>query len=403
MMDRRSSLLAVSPVYNHAILRGRDAETDSFYGTYQCCLHVALTTRVTDPRDKVFALRSIFPNTLWPVTVDYKAPIEEIFTEAARCVILHEQNPLNMLELLQPSLSRPKLPSWVPDLSLTFATIPEMDTTFVKPSNSRSKPFLNGQSLVVQGYEIDTIEICGDVFPRVLVQPGETISDVQKRGDTIIYTQKMVQSISVLRKWCQVVADYGLYRSMAREESIAMLISSIMHRLLFRHSKNSGADEKLERDLHMYFVLIDVGTDNSDSLSTDELESAITLDEPYPWRRDDSSIEPMGRADLVQPNSLEAKILIGILMCEFGVLHCRLHLLFQNAKFFITRLGRIGFGDATIEPGNIVALFAGGRVPYIIGVNQETQYLKGRAFLNGAMEGEDWPDDESLLRDFVIS
>jgi len=44
------------------------------------------------------------------------------------------------------------------------------------------------------------------------------------------------------------------------------------------------------------------------------LNTFITQGESYPWQRENFSIEPMDRANLVQPNSLEAKILIGILV-----------------------------------------------------------------------------------------
>jgi hypothetical protein len=103
MMDRRSHLSTVSPVYNHLTLwgTGYDPEIDSFYGARECCLRVALTVHATDPRDIVFALRSIFPDTLGRVAVDYNTTIEDIYIEAAKCVILHERNPLNTLELLQ--------------------------------------------------------------------------------------------------------------------------------------------------------------------------------------------------------------------------------------------------------------------------------------------------------------
>ena len=46
----------------------------------------------------------------------------------------------------------------------------------------------------------------------------------------------------------------------------------IMHRLLFNRNEDSGTDEKLERELHLFFRFINAGSDNSDSLSTDELE-----------------------------------------------------------------------------------------------------------------------------------
>jgi hypothetical protein len=350
---------------------------------------------------------------LGPVAVDYNATIEDIYIEAARCVILHEQNPFNMLELLQPSLKRPNLPSWVPDLSLTLATIPVIRTTFMEVLNSGSRPLMKGQNLMIQGYKIDTIEFCGDAFPQILVRPGDSMPDVPKRWGTI-YTQANIQSIKVLRHWCQIMNDYYLlYRPTDRKESTTTLISMLMQRLLFNRGAESpliqGNEETLKRAVDLFFRFITVGTDkvNPDSYSIDELESFITRNEPYPWQQDKSIIDPFSLVQCsnpVQPNSLEAKILIGTLLVDtLDTLHSQLHIQFQNSRFFITRKGRFGFADATVEPGDIIALFAGGRVPYVVAANRGGRYLKGFAFLNGAMGGEDWPRDESLLQDFVLN
>lgn len=59
----------------------------------------------SEPRDKVFALRELCLHVFGGITVDYNQTVEDIFTEASRCLILDSQN----LEVLYTSCSCRKL------------------------------------------------------------------------------------------------------------------------------------------------------------------------------------------------------------------------------------------------------------------------------------------------------
>ncbi|KAN0117091.1 hypothetical protein V8E51_003068 [Hyaloscypha variabilis] len=71
--------------------------------------------------------------------------------------------------------------------------------------------------------------------------------------------------------------------------------------------------------------------------------------------------------------------------------------------FFITTTGRMGSADALIEKGDQVYLFCGADVPYVVRSEGNRHRLMSAARIEGIMDGEAWPADESLLDYIVIS
>lgn len=48
--------------------------------------------KTSEPRDKVFALRKLCSAAFCAIKVDYDRPMEDLFTEATRCLIVATQN-----------------------------------------------------------------------------------------------------------------------------------------------------------------------------------------------------------------------------------------------------------------------------------------------------------------------
>jgi hypothetical protein len=66
---------------------------------------------------------------------------------------------------------------------------------------------------------------------------------------------------------------------------------------------------------------------------------------------------------------------------------------FQNAQgraFFKTKFGRMGVGPTDVQPGDVIALFSGLKVPMIIRGTGMNRRVVGPAFIYGAMHGELW-------------
>jgi len=66
------------------------------------------------PQDKIFALRTVFPQTFGQIPVDYDRDITEIHTEASIAIIRITQR-LDILRYACHGGKRPGCPSWVPD------------------------------------------------------------------------------------------------------------------------------------------------------------------------------------------------------------------------------------------------------------------------------------------------
>ena len=60
----------------------------------------------------------------------------------------------------------------------------------------------------------------------------------------------------------------------------------------------------------------------------------------------------------------------------------------RGRKLFSTSSGHIGIGDATLEPGDLVCVFLGGRTPFIIRPVDQKYKFVGECYLHGIMQGE---------------
>ena len=83
-------------------------------------INVLVETRgksCTNPRDKVYALYSLFqgPDAKFP-DLDYTKPMERVFCEATAAVFNQDRNHQILYHVSSPS-QLPELPSWVPDWS----------------------------------------------------------------------------------------------------------------------------------------------------------------------------------------------------------------------------------------------------------------------------------------------
>jgi len=62
----------------------------------------------------------------------------------------------------------------------------------------------------------------------------------------------------------------------------------------------------------------------------------------------------------------------------------------QNRDFISTKDGRIGYGPPGVEPGDVVCIFEGSVVPFVLryGSQSGTAMLVGEAYVHGIMNEE---------------
>ena len=65
-----------------------------------------------------------------------------------------------------------------------------------------------------------------------------------------------------------------------------------------------------------------------------------------------------------------------------------LQLCCTGKKLFSTTSGHIGLGNVTLEPGDLVCVFLGGRTPFIVRPVDRKYKFVGECYLHGIMQGE---------------
>ncbi|KAI0116929.1 heterokaryon incompatibility protein-domain-containing protein [Daldinia grandis] len=127
-----------APILQHLRPGTGDQWSDPMYRSLHSLLCETNTYRATDPRDKVFALESLLPNSLGRlIYVDYNEPIEDVFRRVtARCYNSHRMiqslsthfDPL--IETKPSSTGLPSGPSWVHDF--TYSNVELHQDKFVQ-------------------------------------------------------------------------------------------------------------------------------------------------------------------------------------------------------------------------------------------------------------------------------
>lgn len=64
--------------------------------------------------------------------------------------------------------------------------------------------------------------------------------------------------------------------------------------------------------------------------------------------------------------------------------------------FFYTKSGRMGLGPLSLQPGDQVAIFSGGRPAYLLREQEEYFELVGDGYVHGLMNGEGVPENSKF-------
>ncbi|KAF9770313.1 hypothetical protein IL306_012168 [Fusarium sp. DS 682] len=59
----------------------------------------------------------------------------------------------------------------------------------------------------------------------------------------------------------------------------------------------------------------------------------------------------------------------------------------QGKRPFLTKMGYLGMGPVEGKPGDVVAIFCGGRIPFVLRPVEQA-YEPGEAYCDGVMDGE---------------
>jgi hypothetical protein len=307
-----------------------------------------------EPRDKVFALRSLFPSSLGTISIDYNAPVAQVYTEATReTILLHEPN-LLAFKLPQPTTSKMLLPSWVPDLPYKMSSLDislgqatelyrQFSTRAPFCCSSSSKPAIkctaDPTEIVVRGCCVDILESYCNQFTRSeRGKPEEWYKAVKE--------DLKDPALGTLRHCIGSMFRNATSRPRKELNSTAWSVFELCV---------VDKSEQLEE-----FVQILMAESDTCGISAEELDSIVN-EIRRGTHQDNHALEEALRQP--ESNGLISKIRTVLLDRKWRCILADLYHFFLANAFVTTQANRFGSADALVAKGDCVFLFCGADVP----------------------------------------
>lgn len=315
--------------------------TQAEFGTQ--IFDVLCKTKATIAKDKLFAIRAMFPDSLGALTIDYSVSDSDIYTEAARIVLEETQDVEFFRYACQPG-REDKFPSWVPSWS-ALIDIPDWICKFAPATISQ-------EAIIVEEDDMKVLTLKG----RLVDKAASAISE-------------RFPSVAPL----QVPWSRSLDLNVAREAFV--VLRGWVH--------STGATDNQDPCMHQLAWVISqmINPDVNDVLAWLQLT----------WSEDNFGMEKLWDYGLHGGEVCDSrKITVNFLQMVSG------------RSLFMTETGRVGMSTLVIRPGDEIALLTGEKLPYVIRKNldrPDKYSLVAPCWLSGALMGEEWPGWNGQLED----
>ena len=393
----------------------RDARTRyRDYENPRCLdLGVVLTSfsysKATNPRDRVYAALGIVkPQSICQdIVPDYTKEVEDVFYEAA-CHIIQLRKDLYLWssKTLMSRRAMPKLPSWVPEWTMAPC---EEALEFAVPEFSRClacNPFIEGNSLFVDGHLLDEIETI------------YSIKDLKEVLELFIRLEGWLKD----RNKTMFSAYYGDPQNLTDQTTPCNAAS----RDRLREENKSEASQLLSKSRNrspiITSILCDLGLeishpDDSNQLNIEALWSVLTavfyrrtkLPRPLGYRLFLAVLYILPRLTSPQwsvprglPKGFSIWIAAAVILSHEKELipiiteHLKTYDEFRGMvmedHFFVTKKGIFGSAPAeAMKQGQIVAILGGAYVPYLLEKCEGYYKLITHAYVEGIMNMKSLP------------
>ena len=337
-----------------------------------CLLLLTRGKKCSKPEDRIFALVGVFDHFGIPFPrPDYRKTLEDILTEATAAAIDFDQDIEIILHQAMENKQNNSLPSWVPDWS-TFS----YDSTRFDLERELAEPRFSLASASVLKYKISpdckTLTLYGqserirdraeaipptrDEYRDYLRAISAESSDFEFKHDRkkVIYLTQL-RFMCIFLVWLDFADHNGIFKchqSQARQERDAMLSC------LTRESPRLGSIAGLKNTFCRWWELL--------------LELTFA--------------DGVNQALWIEYNELPDDLIDTVMQETAG------------RQLFVTETGHFGTVETSVEPGDLVGQVMGMTEPIVVRKADEEYHLIGAAaYVNGTMQGETWPKDESLL------
>ncbi|KAK1992953.1 HET-domain-containing protein [Colletotrichum falcatum] len=303
--------------------------------------------KATEPRDKVFAMRELFPSILGGITVDYSRPVKDLFTEATRRVIVTTNRLENLHYSVKETLDADDFPSWAVDWAPGSEWSRLLSWFRLRPGSNSSRgaePVFSfsgdGKTLFLSGTKIG--QVGSYVGERIELEGGDERGDSDPSGHP---PTDNVPFLEALRRIVLASHDPDETLAGARFWSLWDLMSFV----LASYPLTRSIGNKLEHQR--------------------------------------GKVHPGDLLELLAAN-VQA--------------HAMLFSSMRHGRLFFTEDGRAGAAIHTVQSGDSICVFAGVKAPFIVRQKGTGWVLVSPAMLSGAMIGEMWSDKEEELSTWGI-
>ncbi|RDW65565.1 hypothetical protein BP5796_10257 [Coleophoma crateriformis] len=345
------------------------------------------STLVTDPRDKIYAISGMAvdsgPTSTYEnidgldIRPDYRAPVEVVYQNLARDIMVKE-HVLGLLNVpRKPNTdSNLNLPSWVPDLSDPAPTASLMGLDYnihymplysaAQTSQCSPRFSIDGRELCLEGFVFDTIIELGDVEPVAGLGSG---------------------GLPTLEDFKEI---YARHRRRYQRRQLAGLNDGIFWQ------KKYVTGEKLQ---DVYWNILIAGYHPSP-----EIKPEYMVDMKKAWFKKYRKTDWLGRLPFPL---FEVSLIAGIILKSCWLFfRLTLWLAFwtpdppfeqimghqADRRIFKTKKKYLGLACSDAQPGDMIAVFKGGRLPLVIRSGGSKWRLIGDSYLHGIMKGEAFED-----------
>ena len=357
--------------------------------------------KTTNPKDKVFALYSLFLELgLVLPKPDYRKPIEQIFREATVACLRFDKS-LDILYQCPSDNRNPDLRSWVPDWNASAwshddSRAPLAHSRFAACGPSEAAYDFNQEEtrLILVGKIFDTVDVRSRVMPggrNLLPALRDGSAFVRKKKGTAEHGDEFFEFTT---------ATFDVFRSWRRVADTSSYPTGEHPRDAFRSVATMDGDaQRFEpRIFSRWLQLIQ---------SSDQMIMKAAVEAVSPgWQQ---AITPDLHQKFVE--QCEAQIpahqrVFWALGDEARDFHFDAVIMSEQKCFFRTAAGFFGTAPdpacVSVQAGDKVALIAGMAHPMLLRLVDGGYKLLTHVFLHGAMYGEVWPEGSANLDEIVL-
>lgn len=349
----------------------------------------ATKLKATDPRDMIyglFGLASDFEEL--DIQADYKESCTEVYTDVARKLIKHGH--VDLLAMSQDpktltSADGIHLPSWVPDWTGTIlkpcGEVSELSTPFSASGTSRvavveTHQFGTAPGMVgLEGVRVDQVELVSTVLKLssggilVFLEEVGKFCQESARKHNNIYRQSQRQTEAI---WRVPIGDKEFSSGGYPPTCRATAKSGQGYEIILRNV--TMVEQLLEQEM--------AESQAAGSLQTSSVPTAVSMS--------NESETPLITImkDMKNPDVVSYMAMMDDM---------------QNRRPFMSIKGYVGLGPAHLQPGDIICVLLGARVPYILRPHENGGFvLVGEAYCDSIMDGEIM-EGNPRMETFIIS